>query len=291
MIKGHPLTAHRSLQGISKYIGWLVSSKTGFFTRKQYLNGTTLTAQRGASSLMHAYFLGLPEFDEMSFLIHYLRSDDNFVDVGANMGIYSLLACSYAGCACESFEPVPQTYKALKANMSNNGFANKVDVKNLGIGDQEGQLYFTKNFGTTNRVVNNPEQSQIASLVQVNVKALDDAIESKNVKLIKIDVEGYEWNVLKGATEVLSNDDLWALIVEINGRNEQFGVAPEQILDYLSSFGFKPYKYRPFDRALAPEEAFTDENRNTIFIRESKLDEVAKRLQDASVVNINGKAI
>lgn len=291
VIQTHPLAKHRPVYSISKYISWLISTKTGLFNQKQYLKETILIAQPGASSLMHAYFLGLPEFDEMSFLIHFLRADDSFVDVGANMGIFSLLASSYAGCKCEAFEPVPQTFNALDKMISVNKINDKVKARNIGISNEEGQLYFTKDYGTTNRVVNNPDYNQIPFLVKVNVRALDEAIDSKNVKLLKIDVEGFEWNVLQGATKILSDENLWTLIVEINGRNEQFGVTPESILEYLSTFGYEPFKYFPYERRLEPEDVFTDENRNTIFIKVTKINQVIKRLEDAPLININGKSI
>ena len=53
----------------------------------------------------------------MGFLLHVLRSEDLFVDVGANVGSYTILACSVVGARGISFEPVPSTYKRLVENM------------------------------------------------------------------------------------------------------------------------------------------------------------------------------
>jgi thymidylate synthase len=55
-------------------------------------------------------YAGLHEFEDMAFLLHLLRSEDMFADVGSNIGSYTILASGVVGAKSVAFEPVPSTY-------------------------------------------------------------------------------------------------------------------------------------------------------------------------------------
>ena len=65
-------------------------------------------------------YAGLHEFNDMAFCLHLLRSGDLFVDVGANIGSYTVLASKVAGANSITLEPVPQTFERLKRNVNIN---------------------------------------------------------------------------------------------------------------------------------------------------------------------------
>jgi hypothetical protein len=89
-------------------------------------------------------YSGLHEFEDMGFLLHFLRPDDLFVDIGANIGSYTILASAAIGAATIAFEPVPDTHEWLRLNVAINNVDNKVERRReaLGWGDDY-ELLFT----------------------------------------------------------------------------------------------------------------------------------------------------
>lgn len=83
----------------------------------QWINDLILPLEKGDTGLTSAYYVGLHEFEDMAFAIHLLREDDTFVDVGANLGSYSLLASGVTKANSIAFEPVPTTYNRLIDNI------------------------------------------------------------------------------------------------------------------------------------------------------------------------------
>jgi len=98
-------------------------------------------------------YTGLHEFEEMSFVLHFLRKDDVMFDIGANIGSYTILAGAVVGAECFAFEPIPDTFGHLIDNVNINGIYEKVKCYNIGIADKNGILKFTSNLDTCNHVV------------------------------------------------------------------------------------------------------------------------------------------
>lgn len=78
---------------------------------------------------------GLGEYADMAFCLHALRPEDLFCDVGANAGVYTVLAAAAVGSKVISFEPIPRTFNLLKANVHINGIADQVDARRNGVAD------------------------------------------------------------------------------------------------------------------------------------------------------------
>ena len=87
-----------------------------------------------------------------------------------------------------------------------------------------------------------------------------------NPTLIKIDVEGFELEVLKGANKILEAKGLIAIIIELNGSGEKYGIKDIDVHNYLLEFGFQPVSYNPFNRKLYDLKMFG--TKNTIYIRD-----------------------
>ena len=80
-------------------------------------NGTRLLVPPHMKGAAHFIYPGLCEFEDMGFALHFLRPDDLFLDVGANIGAYTVLAAGAAGCRVIAFEPAPATFRSLQANL------------------------------------------------------------------------------------------------------------------------------------------------------------------------------
>jgi hypothetical protein len=89
-ITSHPLNKDNKSAAIARYIFWQVSHRLVKGTKIiDYVNGTRLKIERGMTGATGVVYAGLPDFEEMSFLLHSGRQGETFVDVGANVGIYT----------------------------------------------------------------------------------------------------------------------------------------------------------------------------------------------------------
>ena len=156
----------------------------------------------------------------MAFALHLLRRDDLFVDVGANIGSYTVLAAS-VGAKSIAIEPIKNAFDHLMRNIHLNDISSSVDARQIGISSASGTLKFTNGLDTVNHVVNGQEQTQ-SNTCDVHVESLDDVIGGLKPVLIKIDVEGFEREVVAGAQKTLSEKSLLAVIMELNGSGDRY---------------------------------------------------------------------
>ena len=148
-----------------------------------------------------------------------MTDKDLFIDVGSNHGHYTMISSGICHSKSISIEPVKKTFDRLKMNIELNKLRN-VKLYNIGISDAEGELFISNNMGSMNRVVNKiPDDN--CELIQVTT--LDKLLASEqNISLIKIDVEGYEKQVLSGSKETLKNPNLNVIIIELNDSNQKY---------------------------------------------------------------------
>lgn len=234
-----------------------------------------LIIERGFNNSIGNYYVGLLEPDEMSFLLRFLRSDDLFVDAGANVGSYTILASANCGARTITFEPVPTTFEMLKKNVSINSIDQNVILHNVGLGAINGSLAFTSSKGGKNHVVLDATGS-VEDQVTVPIVTLDDIVREP-VRMLKIDVEGFELQVLTGARAILANPELKVVLIEINGLENRYGITGNSVHDRLIESGFSPYTYIIEMNQLVPLNSFA--SHNTLYIRD--LPFVYGRIQDA----------
>ena len=236
----------------------------------KWLNNLRYYLTLGDSSIIGNYYFFIDDYEESIFLIHYLTDKDLFIDVGSNHGHYTMIASGICNSKSYSIEPVKKTYSRLKMNIELNKLDN-VFPYNLGISDSNGELYISNNKGAMNRIIHNISDNNY-ELIQVTT--LDKLlISEKNISLIKIDVEGYEKQVLKGCKETLKNPNLNVIIIELNESNQQFDYDENETISILKKNGFLPYKYKYPDNRLVSLEKKNFDSHNTIFIRDINLAE------------------
>jgi FkbM family methyltransferase len=214
------------------------------------------------------------EFGEMGFAMHLLREGDVFVDVGANVGVYSIMAAA-RGAKVLAIEPVSTTYQQLMDNVYLNRFGTRVTTFNVGVGGDNGELGFSSQCGPMNHVIRPGETEEVGE--RVTVRPLDEIVNDEPV-LIKIDVEGFESEVIRGGEEVLRRGSLRAVIIELNGLGARYAYSDDDIHSRLLSFGFQAARYEPFSRRLTPREGHNTSG-NTLYVRSAH--EVERRLREA----------
>lgn len=170
-------------------------------------------------------------------------------DVGANIGEISLCAARRVGKAGKvySFEPMPALYETLKRNLSRNGMMHVQPVC-MGLSDKEGSVPIYRadthfSDGTLHEGLGTlyPMNNRTSPAGEIKITTLDAFCEERRVdKLdcIKIDVEGAEFDVLKGGEKTLSKYKPH-LIVELQEQTASAsGRSPKDILEYLETLGY-----------------------------------------------------
>ena len=282
-IWSHPLNRSARLAAIGRFVRWQVVSRlTPGLIALPFAGGTSLFARLGMTGATGNFYCGLHEYRDMAFVLHALRPGDLFVDIGANVGSYTVLASGVVGACTIAVEPIPATFRSLGLNVALNGLTGLVELQCLGLSDRAGVLRFTEHLDTVNHVVTKEES---VDSVEVRVVRLDDVLKDRSPTVIKIDVEGHEKAVLSGATKTLADPTLLAVVMETNGSGARYGVSDDELIQFLAHFGFEEFTYDPFARRLI---SAVQRDENTLFVRDIEI--VAKRVRESARYQlINGE--
>jgi FkbM family methyltransferase len=284
----HPLSKRHVFRSLFRFLLWQLQSSLSpsrLFI-KSFIKPVKIYARKGLTGATGNIYAGLHEFGDMAFLLHFLRPEDVFFDVGANIGSFTLLASGVCKARSIAFEPVRSTFDILNKNISLNHLQDKVSTINSAAGSTSGTTTFTADEDTTNHVVTGGEPNTSGTLI-VSVVTIDSMTDDKAPALIKIDVEGYETEVLKGMESTLNFPSLKAIIIELNGSGARYGYDEEKIHQLLLSKKFRPATYDPFSRSLQALTSFGDHN--TLYCRDE--DFIKKRLQQAAGIPVMGEVI
>lgn len=277
----HPNNSGRRMRALSRFAAWQAYKRlTDRSLALEIFPGVRMRCHPDSSSVAaQIYSHGAADFAEMSFLRHYLRAGDRFLDVGANEGVYAMLAANIVTPNGEvhAFEPVPVTAGRLAENARLNGFRH-VHLHECAVGAEPGSVRFSTNRGAMNHIELN---SGTENTIDVPVTTLDDEVRGE-FALGKMDVEGAELFALRGARTSLANSNPPAWILELNGMCERFGFACEDVASALRDSGFELYLYDPATRTLTTRREPWKESPNIIAIANSRLSSVKERLRSTS---------
>lgn len=176
------------------------------------------------------------ENSQSNYLFSRMGDDyEVFLDIGANIGVYSLLAAQ-SGLVKEihAFEPDPRNYAQLMGNIYLNKFTDRIEAHPVALSSASGTLPFEMGTDAKTNLtkVGAAATGQTRSL---QARALDEMLPytGRNIA-IKIDVEGHESDALKGASKLLANNNC-LLQIEIWEGNR------EAVLGQLAAMGYKPF--------------------------------------------------
>jgi FkbM family methyltransferase len=180
-----------------------------------------------------AYLLGGYELDTVRFITRRLHGGGVFVDVGANIGLVSLpVAMANSQLQVIAFEPHPGNAMALRANVAANPAAN-VDVREVALGEQPGRVHLTTDDARESgwfRV------SDTGQGVEVPMDTLDRLLAGVHVDVMKVDAEGSEPAILRGAEQLLRDRRIGCLIMETNAGH---GVSGGDLANHVQGYGYK----------------------------------------------------
>ena len=174
-----------------------------------------------------------PDWNEMQAWKQILGHDTLFIDVGANIGTYSLWAADL-GSAVIAVEPAIDARQALHDNADLNGF--ELEVIAAALAEKPGVMRFIDSMATMNHLVRDSETGG----VEVEVRTLDSILGTRTADGVKIDVEGGEHFVLDGARQALAEGRLPVIQLEWNVMAEKmYGDTRQRLADALTGYGYK----------------------------------------------------
>jgi FkbM family methyltransferase len=193
----------------------------------------------------HALIAGNFENTEASFVNRFLTSGMTVLDIGAHHGYYTLLASKHVGSRGKvfSFEPSPRERRALRWNTILNGCRN-ISIQPFALGDTRGEssLYVADNFHTGLNSLRPQVVISAVVPVPISITTLDSWIAEhpvKKVDFIKLDVEGGELDVFKGAQQFLSRQPRPVILAEVQDvRTAPWGYRAKEILTFLADRQF-----------------------------------------------------
>lgn len=284
----HPLTRGQRADALVRLVRWQVGSRLAPGpVVVDFVGGSRLLVRPGMAGATGNVYAGLHDFEEMSFVLHALRPGDTFVDVGANVGSYTVLASAVAGADCLAIEPVPSVFECLCDNVALNRVRHKVRCLNLAAGARPGTASFTSTLDTVNRVALASDSG--AGLIRVPVSTLDEVAGETRPAVVKIDVEGYETEVVSGAERVLDRAELSAVIMELNGAGAAYGFDEAALNRRMLDRGFRTFSYLPFERRLVEVSREGSSAVNAIYVRNLEL--VAERVRTARAFSVLGHTV
>lgn len=268
----HPLADGRRLRAMSNLWAWQAWRR---IVRRPLLvelqTGTKLLCPTWSTIAGAWVSIGVHE-PELFFVADVSRPGDLFIDVGANIGVYAVTA-AIRGARALAFEPTSDARAAVVENAAVNGVSELVTASPFALADYEGTARFTVGNDCINQFANDDVASVPIQVSTLTACVRELAGPDARPDLIKIDVEGAEAAVLRGALEVLEKHRP-SVIIEVWG-----GGAP--LRSFVEALGHRAYHYDYRKRSLVALPADHAEPGNIIMIHPDRFDGIVERLRAA----------
>lgn len=184
------------------------------------------------------------EKSESDMMQNLFADGENYFDIGANIGYYSInLALSRRTAKLYCFEPIPTTYESLVANLALNSVPNVIP-HNFGFSDKSGEFpFYYYGEGSGNASSANVSGRADVVVVPCKVRTLDEYISETNIRVdfIKCDVEGAELMVFKGAHATIARDKPVVFSEILRKWSAKFNYNPNEIFDFFRHQGYRAF--------------------------------------------------
>lgn len=207
----------------------------------------------------HRYFPPQYEAENFDFLQKHCPAGSTVIDIGAHMGLFSVRAAQLAGNNGKvyAFEPAPATQALLKKTININGLEGVIEPRSEAIGDKDGITHFYVSDAegdNSNSLVQYKEDRALHS-VEVKITSIDNFIRNRplqRVDFIKIDAEGFEYNVLLGCRHLFAQMKPCGILALHPAGIASNGNSLQQIYDFMQEMNYDLL----FEDSLITREAF-----------------------------------
>lgn len=182
---------------------------------------------------------GTYEKGTIRFILQHLKKGDRVLDIGANIGLMSILASKHIGKSgiVYAFEANPKTVEILQSNIQLNN-CNNIQLYPIALSNTVGEALLFENWNVNRGGASLYAQNKHEKGIPVETECLDNLFDSKTqIDLVKIDVEGFEAEVLLGGKELFETQKPLFIVEVSNQRELEKGASPVEIFRLIQTFG------------------------------------------------------
>ena len=285
MFRNHPVARRQPIKTLLRFAqAEIINTWLGYPFLVSHEFGVVLIVERGHHATRSHYFFGAQDIKDELFAINFLREGELFIDIGANLGIFSIMVAVTTGARVIAIEPSPSSSSIFKRHIALNELMDRITLIEACAGNANRVAFIKNTVDMDNFIVLDSADLQ-SGMAKIPMIQIDDVVDGTIPCVMKMDVEGFEMQALKGATKLLGSQNLQAITVEISDFSNRFGVSPEETQKFIGTFGFTAVAYDPLTRMLTPlaprdrSRKTTLYNQKTIYVR--NLDEARRRLASA----------
>jgi FkbM family methyltransferase len=272
-VYSHPYNKQHKVFALWRYIKYLMLKAKGTAKIQLHVWGNrNLFWYKDSKQGTWLLFNYIIDWEEYKLIEHIAKPDSTIVDVGANVGYYTLWASRFNDKGkVYSFEPNDINFQRLSENVNSNpSVKHVVPVKNA-VSNKCGTVSMTNELDTLNHIVDDGSitGNGTVEVVCVTLDHFADTNHIEQIDYLKIDVEGFEFEVLSGAQKMLAANRIGIIQVEINNALDNSGHTSQQLLNLFATHGYSLCSYSVDDTRLVKIEY--DENRENYFVVSNKL--------------------
>ncbi len=233
-----------------RFVYWNLGARRIYLTIRYKMNdeNTKVSIENSSAILSTTTYAEFERFhnlkgerENLSDIILETSDEDVFYDIGANVGLYScLVGSAVSNCQIYSFEPHPLNIESLETNLKLNNINGT--IFQLAVSNEEGTFDFSSEGTEAGLGEHSLDTSGSESTVSVTVRQLDNLRKEYNIPvptIVKIDVEGAELDVIRGAKNTFSHPECKTLFCEVHpDRIKKFGGSYAEIKYQLADLGF-----------------------------------------------------
>jgi len=188
-------------------------------------------------------------------VLQYVQKEDIILDVGANIGFYSLTLANHAQQGkVLSFEPNKFIYNKLQQNIDSNTLRN-IKTYNFGLGEETGKFQMDlsdSNNRGSGYVSNQTNSSESNSIEIYNLNEIFESLDIPRIDFIKIDIEGYEYNFLQGANNLIEKFKPTIFIEICDQHLRRQCSSANELISYLQSLGYSSIVNMESEEVISP---------------------------------------
>ncbi len=184
-----------------------------------------------------------PEYALTNFIVRYLRESDTYVDVGSHIGFELLIAASKISKGkLIGFEPTPHTFSELQQNIRANNLEARVQLFAAAVSNHVGKVSFlVESESELNHIVQSKQDASVITVPSETLHSFTRKQKLQRIHLLKIDTEGAELLVLRGAKQLLAEQRIDCILFEVNSGITVFGNSITDLLKYLEQYDYLLY--------------------------------------------------